>query len=190
MPDIFYQHKILEKNIDLIITPLNIDSKFSGNILDFYKDEKNEELKLDASAKVSDITSVLLSEYKDHSEYLDLLLLVKSIKSIFRKCYIFEKKGNIFKTTLNLNKRDWRNEVEISALLILKKDVKEQNGYASSKGTKLGWSTAYKIYFDEPEEKSGGASMELKWESFSSPKLSWLNEYYSKDIYTLDISRE
>ena len=31
--------------------------------------------------------------------------------------------------------------------------------------------------------------MELKWESFSSPKLSWLNEYYSKDIYTLDISR-
>ena len=36
-----------------------------------------------------------------------------------------------------------------------------------SKGTKLGWSTAYKIYFDEPEEKSGGASMELKWESFS-----------------------
>ena len=189
MPDIFYQHKILEKNIDLIITPLNIDSKFSGNILDFYIDVKNEELKLDASAKVSDITSVLPSEYKDHSEYLDLLLLVKSTKSIFRKCYIFEKKGNIFKTTLNLNKRDWRNEVEISALLTLKKDVKEQNGYASSKGTKLGWSTAYKIYFDEPEEKSGGASMELKWESFSSPKLSWLNEYYSKDIYTLDISR-
>ena len=31
--------------------------------------------------------------------------------------------------------------------------------------------------------------MELKWESFSSPKLSWLNEYYSKEIYTLDISR-
>ena len=42
MPDIFYQHKILEKNIDLIITPLNIDSKFSGNILDFYKDEKTK----------------------------------------------------------------------------------------------------------------------------------------------------
>ena len=124
MPDIFYQHKILEKNIDLIITPLNIDSKFSGNILDFYKDEKKEELKLDASAKVSDIYSVLPNEYKDQPEYLDLLLLVKSTKSIFRKCYILEKKGNIFKTTLNLNKRDWRNEVEISALLTLKKDIK------------------------------------------------------------------
>ena len=61
------------------------------------------------------------------------------------------------------------------------KDIKEQNGYASNKGTKLGWSSSYKIYFDEPEEKSGGASMELKWESFSGPKLSWLNEYYNED---------
>lgn len=189
MPDIFYQHKTLEKTIDLIITPSNSDIKFSGNILDFYKDEKNEELKLNASAKVNELNSVLPSEYKDSSEHLDLLLLVKSTKSIFRKCYIFEKKGNIFKTNLNLNKQDWRNEVEISALLTLKKDIKEQNGYASNKGTKLGWSSSYKIYFDEPEEKSGGASMELKWESFSGPKLSWLNDYYSKDVYTLDISR-
>ena len=180
---------ILENPIELLVNLLDSDIKFSGNVLNFYKNEKVEEISLKASAKVNDINSVLPSEYKDASEYLDLMLLVKSVKSIFRKCYIFEKKGNIFKTELNLKRQDWRNEIEISALLILKRDIKENNGYASEKGTQLGWSSSYKIYFDKPEEKSGGASMDLQWESFSGPKLFWLNDHYSKDIYTLDIAR-
>jgi len=187
MPDIFYQHKILENPIDLHLNSADSEIKFSGNTLNFYEKENIKKLTLKASAKVNNINSVLPSEYKNTSEYLDLILLVKSVKSIFRKCYIFEKKDNIFKTELNLNKEDWRNDVEVSALLILKKDIKENNGYASDKGTQLGWSSSYKIYFDKPEEKLGGASMDLQWESFSGDKLHWLNKNYSKDIYALDI---
>ena len=189
MPDIFYQHRILENPIDLYLNPKDSEIKFLGNTLNFYENENTEKLTLKATAKINDINSVLPSEYKNASEYLDLILLVKSVKSIFRKCYIFEKTGNIFKTELNLNKQDWRNDVVVSALLILKKNIKENNGYASDKGTQLGWSSAYKIYFDKPEEKFGGASMDLQWESFSGDKLQWLNKHYSKDVYTLDLAR-
>ena len=189
MSDIFYQYKILENPIELIVKPMNSEIEFLGNILNFYEDEKNEKLSIKVTAKVRDINTILPKHFQDTSEYLDLILLVKSVKSIFRKCYIFEKDKNIYKTELTLNKKDWRNDVELSALLTLKKDIKEHHGYASSKGAQLGWSSSYKIYFDKPEEKSGGASMDLKWESFSGPKLFWLNDHYSKDVYTLDIAK-
>jgi len=185
--DIFYQHKTLEASIDLYLNPVDSELKFSGNILNFYEKENTEKIELKASAKINNIETVLPNQYKDSSEYLDLILLVKSVKSIYRKCFIFEKKGNIFKTQLNLNRQDWRNDVEISAILILKKNLKKNIGYASNKGTQLGWSSLYKIYFDKPEQKSGGETMEVEWESFSGEKLFWLNNHYSKDIYALDL---
>jgi len=54
----------------------------------------------------------------------------------------------------------------------------------------LGWSKTYKIFFDEPEEKVGGDSMEFEWASFSSNRLFWLNKHYSKDIFALDLRGE
>jgi len=189
MSDIFYQYKTLQKPIELVIKPINNEIKFSGNILNFYEDEKNDKLSIKITAKVSDIKTILPELLQDESKYLDLILLVKSVKSIFRKCYIFEKNESIYKSELILHKKDWRSDIELSAILILKKDIKEYDGYASSKGTQLGWSSSYKIYFDKPEEKSGGASMDIKWESFSGPKLFWLNDHYSKDVYTLDIPK-
>ena len=185
--DIFYQYKILETPIELYLNPVDDKLKFSGNVLNIYEKEDIEKITFKASAKVSEIDSVLFEANIDASQYLDLVLSVKSVKSIFRKCYIFEKKGNIFKTELNLNKKDWRNDVEISAILVFKKDIKEKIGFASEKGTQLGWSTSYKVCFDKPEEKSGGVSMEIEWESFSGDKLHWLNKNYSKDIYALDL---
>ena len=96
--DIFYQYKILEEPIDLVLSPLNEDLKFSGNILNFYEKENIEKLDLNVSAKVDHIQSILPDKYNNNSEYLDLILLLKSVKSIYRKCFIFEKIGNIYKT--------------------------------------------------------------------------------------------
>ena len=188
--DIFYQYKILEEPIELYIKPLNENLKFKGNILNLYEKDDYKKLELYITAKVNYANSVLPAEFDDSFEYLDLILLVKSTKSVNRKCIIFEKKANIFKLNLDLLKKDWRNDVEISAALVLKKNINEKDGYASSIGTQLGWSTSYKIFFDEPEEKSGGDSMEFEWLSFSSEKLHWLNKHYSKDIYALELRGE
>ena len=84
-------------------------TKISPLILAKIEKEDIEKITFKASAKVSEIGNVLFEKNIDASEYLDLVLSVKSVKSIFRKCYIFEKKDNIFKTELNLNKKDWRN---------------------------------------------------------------------------------
>ncbi len=185
--DIFYQYKILEAPIELHLKLSDDKLKFLGNVLNIYEKEEIENFKLKITAKVSDPQSVLFEKDKDIWEYLDLILFVKGVKSIFRKCYIFEKEGNIFKIELDFHKDDWRSDVEISAILVLKKDLKEKIGFASVKGTQLGWSSSYKVCFDEPEEKSGGESMEIEWESFSGNKLRWLNKNYSKDIYALDL---
>ncbi len=188
--DIFYQYKTLESPIELYIKPLNENLKFKGNILNLYEKEDCRKLELFITAKVNYADSVLPAELKNSFEYLDLILLIKSKKSVYRKCIIFEKKGNIFKLNLDLLKKDWRDDVEISAALVLKKDINEKDGYASTIGTQLGWSTSYKIFFDAPEEKSGGESMEFEWASFSGNKLHWLNKHYNKDIYALDLRGE
>ena len=76
---------------------MNSEIEFLGNILNFYEDEKNEKLSIKVTAKVRDINTILPKHFQNTSEYLDLILLVKSVKSIFRKCYIFEKDKNILK---------------------------------------------------------------------------------------------
>lgn len=188
--DIFYQYKTLENPIELYVKSLNEDLKFKGKILNLYEKDSYEKLKLYVTAKVDHPGTVLPPEFKDSFEYLDLVLLIKSTKSIYRKCIVFEKKGNIFWLDLDFFKKDWRNDVELSAALVLKKNINEKIGYASNIGTQLGWSTSYKIFFDKPEEKSGGDSMEFEWASFSGEKLHWLNKHYSKDIYALDLRGE
>ena len=52
MSDIFYQYKILENPIELIVKPMNSEIEFLGNILNFYEDEKNEKLSIKVTAKV------------------------------------------------------------------------------------------------------------------------------------------
>ena len=188
--DIFYQHKTLDNPIELFIKPVNTNLKFNGKILNLYEKDNLEKINIYATAKINHPESVLPENFKASFDYLDLILLIKSTKSIYRKCVIFEKKGNVFKLNLDLFKNDWRNDVELSAILVLKKNITEKTGYASQAGTQLGWSTTHKIFFDEPEEKSGGDSMEFEWASFSGDKLFWLNKHYSKDIYALDLRGE
>ena len=93
--DIFYQYKTLESPIELYIKPLNENLKFKGNILNLYEKEDCRKLELFITAKVNYADSVLPAELKNIFEYLDLILLIKSKKSVYRKCIIFEKKGNI-----------------------------------------------------------------------------------------------
>jgi hypothetical protein len=188
--DIFYQYKTLNNSIELKLKSLNPDLKFDGNILNFYNYNNTDKLELYVTATIDHPESVLPLEFKNSFEYLDVVLLIKSTKSISRRCEIFEKKGNVFRLDLSLFKKDWRNEVEISAALVLKNNIKENIGYASVIGTQLGWSKTYKIFFDEPEEKVGGDSMEFEWASFSSNRLFWLNKHYSKDIFALDLRGE
>ena len=186
--DIFYPYKTLENQIEINFKSLNENSKFNNNILNFYEIDNEDKINLKVTAKIDNIEDVLAEKYKkNYSENLDLILLIKSIKSLTRKFFKFEQRGNIFVSDVSLKKEDWRGDVNISATLVLKKKIEEIDGYAFNQGTQLGWSTSYKILFDEPEEKIAGEGMEVLWESFKSEKLFWLQKHYYKNIYAIDL---
>ena len=186
--DIFYPYKTLENQIEINFKPLNEKAKLNANILNFYEIENEDKVDLKITAKIDNIEYVLPERYqKNCSENLELILLIKSIKSLTRKFFKFEQRGNIFVSEISLKKLDWRGEVNISATLVLKNKIEEIDGYAFNQGTQLGWSSIYKVLFDEPEEKIVGEGMEVLWESFKSEKLPWLQKHYYKNIYAIDL---
>lgn len=188
MQDIFYPYKTLENQIEINFKSLNNKFKLNNNIIAFYEAEDENEVNIKITAKINNIEDVLPETFKkNYSECLDLILLIKSIKSLTRKFFKFEKQGNIFVLEISLKKRDWRGEVNILASLVLKKKIQEIEGYAFNQGTQLGWSPTYKVLFDEPEEKIFGEGMEVLWESFKSEKLYWLQKHYYKNIYAIDL---
>lgn len=189
--DIFYPYKTLENKINLYIKTTADENIFNNNCLNFYGDEKKI-INLKINAKIQEIESVLPDNLKDnYYESLELILLIKSIKSLTRKSIPFKISENKFILELELSKHEWREDVNISSTLVLKKDIPEIIGYASKKGSQLGWSTHYKILFDEPDEKETGQGqgMDIRWKSFKNEELSWLNKHYYKDIYALDFSK-
>lgn len=189
--DIFYPYKILEKKINLHIQSTTDDDIFNDSILNFYGEEKKN-INLKINAKIEDIENVLPDNLKNkYYDNLELILLIKSVKSLTRKSVPFEIKENKFTLDLVLSRYDWREDVSISSALVLKKDIQEIPGYASKKGTQLGWSIFYKILFDEPDEKEPGTGegMDIRWKSFQDKELQWLNKHYYKDIYALDFSK-
>lgn len=186
--DIFFQHKTLNDKIDLVLNPIDKDLNFNNNILNLYDNNEKQKVEIKASAKINNIKELLPKEFEnDVNKFVELTLLLKSIKSIYRKSLTFYNENNIFKTSFVLDKLDWRGELSINAMLVLKKKINPIKQYASAKGSQLGWSQTYKVYFDEPEEKSSGEGIDVKWESFKSSKLYWLNKNYQKDVYTLDV---
>jgi hypothetical protein len=187
--DIFYPHKTLKDSISLSIQCENIDNlKKTGNTFHIYDEVPKEDIKLKISAQVPFIETVLSEKNKNKcSDLLDVCLIVKSNKSAFRNSKMMERKGTIYSTKFVLEKNNWAGDVNLSSVLILKKNIDDEFGFAAEKGTQLGWSTEYKFLFDEPEEKKGGEKMDVSWESFSSQKLHWLNKYYSNDIYAIDL---
>ena len=189
--DIFYPYIVLNDQIDLHLKNINEEVYFTNNILNFYNKE-NKLINLKATVKIKNIEIVLPENYKENIyEYLEVILVIKSIKSLTRKFIPFELNNETFNLSVSLNKLDWRDDVNISSILVLKKDIPEISGYASKKGSQLGFSKSYKILFDEPEEKEPGSGqgMNIQWISFKSSEIPWLNKHYYKDIYAIDFSK-
>ena len=186
--DIFFPHRVLEDSILMNVKCENVDNiQKTGNTFYVYDEGAKEDIKLKISAQVPSIETVLSEKHKSNlPEMLEVCLIVRSNKSAFRSSIPMEKKGSIYSTKFTLEKNNWAGDVNLSSILILKKNIENEFGFATEKGTQLGWSADYKLLFDEPEEKKGGEGIDVLWESFSSPKLSWLNKYYSKDIYAID----
>ena len=88
--DIFYPYKTLENQIEINFKSLNENSKFNNNILNFYEIDNEDKINLKVTAKIDNIEDVLAEKYKkNYSENLDLILLIKSIKSLTRKFFKF-----------------------------------------------------------------------------------------------------
>lgn len=92
--DIFYPYKTLENQIEINFKPINEKAKLNANILNFYEIENEDKVDLKITAKIDNIEYVLPERYKKNfSENLELILLIKSVKSLSRKFFKFEQEG-------------------------------------------------------------------------------------------------
>ena len=77
MSDIFYQYKILENPIELIVKPMNSEIEFLGNILNFYEDEKNEPAEYKVVENSEKILMAISKGSKDNDPILNYVFIIK-----------------------------------------------------------------------------------------------------------------
>ena len=180
--------------ISLIASAENISRE--NEIFNLYKHDDADKFSINFKSNISKIEkSIRTTDNINLYNLIDCILTITSKKSLKREAIVMKKNDNdiYFQTLLEVNKKDWSDEIIVQAYAVLKKDLTKEYGYAHYKGSKLAISKEYSIILDEPLEnknKRSGKGIDPELIKFSDPNYDWLNEYYSDNIFAIDPSNQ